>query len=184
MPDILPGGAMEKVTWIPQGQIIPHWLLMRDARILPLARFLFYRVAKTPEEYLGMIYDIVANKIKYIPDKKEFGMEEYVQMPFETIINGAGDCEDKSIAFVSLANAIGIPAREGLGYVYQGGKRISHRWGEALYNGEWHLFETTNSKVGHFPIDHYREMGYEPMFYIAPNYLLSNNLLILPQIYP
>lgn len=165
---------------IPQGQLVPHWLMMRDGRLMPLVRKIWSE-SSGPEDYLERVYKLITTRVKYVPDKKEFGMEEYVQMPYMTLVRGAGDCEDSAMTMVSMAAAMGIPARMGLGYLSNGG---SHRWAEAMYDGEWHVFETTNGKIGHFPTSKYKEMGYHPVFYVAPNFFIPANALLPPVVFP
>jgi len=59
----------------------------------------------------------------------------------EVLKNMAGDCTEHALLFVSLARAVGIPAREvgGVGYYLADGKPLFgwHAWGEYHDGHQW-----------------------------------------------
>ncbi len=60
--------------------------------------------------YAKAQYYFVRDRIKYIPDPEK----QYVQLPSETLISGAGDCEDRAILLATGLEAIGLDADIGL----------------------------------------------------------------------
>jgi len=52
----------------------------------------------------------VIDNIKYIPDKTEYGLEEYWAYGYETFNYKKGDCEDGAILLYDIMRANGIPA--------------------------------------------------------------------------
>jgi transglutaminase-like putative cysteine protease len=51
----------------------------------------------------------VANNITYVPDKTQFGLDEYWELPQETLLAMRGDCDDGAILMANLMEASGIP---------------------------------------------------------------------------
>ena len=161
---------------IPQGQLVPFWLFMRDTRTIPIAQKL-KSISKSNDDYIIKTYDFIKANVQYVLDKKSFGMEEYVQMPDETLRNGKADCEDMSILFVNLMLHAGIPARMALGY----GGSSSHRWPEVIYGGQWYVFDPTVDKSqGIFPISEYKSYHYDPLYYVYPFAIELTKLPIPP----
>jgi len=145
------------------GQIVPHFLLMRDSRMLPLSDQLWYESDQDPDKYIRKVYDYITSHVGYGFDEDLVGLNEYVQMPYETLTKGWGDCEDSTMLMVSMLTPKGVPCRMVLGYAAGG----SHRWPEVKYEGEWYIFDTTNGDV--FPLRDSEKKHYVPMFYVTPH---------------
>ena len=93
-------------------------------------------------------FNYVAVNVVYTSDKKQFGKNDWWQMPCETlgdVLTGNsspqmyGDCEDGSFLFASLLLALGIPSQN----VRVGISEV-HAWVEVKLGNVWYLFETTN----------------------------------------
>lgn len=56
------------------------------------------------------IQKYIVNNYKYVDDKKSAGIEEFWQLPNETLYTKRGDCEDCSILMASLLLNAGIPS--------------------------------------------------------------------------
>lgn len=56
------------------------------------------------------IYHLVQSQTTYVSDPKI----QYVQSPAETLLSGAGDCEDKSLLVAAMLESIGIDADIGV----------------------------------------------------------------------
>lgn len=143
------------------GVIVPHFLIMRDPRIIPFLDKMWAK-SGSKDAFIKNYFDFITENIYYCSDKDCFGQEEYVQMPFETLENGYGDCECSAILMVSGLYFKGIPSRVTFGYALG----ESHRWTEALYKGKWMVFDTTNGDI--FPIEDRQTKGYDPLFYVTP----------------
>lgn len=63
--------------------------------------------ARTVEDVQRLV-----NRIPYSYDKKQFGVEEYWQTPFETLTNLRGDCEDYAILKYYLLREMGYDDSE------------------------------------------------------------------------
>lgn len=61
--------------------------------------------------YAKALYVFVRNRITYINDPAR---REYVQLPQKTLLQEAGDCEDKSLALAAMLESIGIDADVGV----------------------------------------------------------------------
>lgn len=51
---------------------------------------------------------LFVQSLRYESDEKSKGMDEYVRFPIETLADGIGDCEDKSILMAALLSEMGI----------------------------------------------------------------------------
>lgn len=87
-------------------------------------------------------FNHVSLNIRYVTDKKQFGILEVWMMPSETLRRGIGDCEDSSFLLCSLLHALGVPARVVFGL--HNGK--GHAWVEAQVNGTGGILETTSDQ--------------------------------------
>ncbi len=144
-----------------KGIVVPHHILMKDPRVLPLVQDL-RKISTNREEYIQNAFNLVRSRVQYVEDKNNQGMYEYVQMPMETLNLGKGDCEDMSILLMSLLWGGGVfESREALGYVTE-----SHRWVEVLTPQGWMVLDATNGDA--FPVSMRREKGYKPMWFITP----------------
>lgn len=61
--------------------------------------------------YAKALYYYSQNNIRYINDP---AAREYVQLPGETMLSKAGDCDDKSVLLATLLESIGIDADVGI----------------------------------------------------------------------
>jgi len=91
------------------GVLVPHWVIMRDSRVIPIARKI-EEMSKSTGDFITRIFDYITSNVQYCFDSDCSGMAEYVQMPFETLMNGTGDCEDGSILMVSMLFPFGVPS--------------------------------------------------------------------------
>lgn len=108
-------------------------------------------VRDMPEDRVAAAFNFVISNITYTSDRKQFGKEDWWQMPNETlspvltdsVVNRMyGDCEDSSFLLASLLIALGVPSsnvRVGLSNI--------HAWTECKLGSVWYLFETTNDSV-------------------------------------
>lgn len=147
---------------MPQGILVPHHLLVRDLRIVPIANEL-RAASNSREEFINLAHQFVTQRVKWVSDPSNQGQDEFVQTPFETLERGVGDCEDSALAMLSILWFGGVPeSREVMGYA-----GLSHRWVEVMTSpGRWEVFDTTNGKQ--FPIEQRSAMGYEPVWEVTP----------------
>ena len=146
------------------GQFVPHFLLLRDSRILPLADELWNKAGKDQDRFVEIVFDYITRNIGYAFDEDiDGGLTEYVQMPHEALERGWGDCDCSTVAMVSLLIAKGIPCHVTFGYAGVG----SHRWPEVKYKNNWYVFDTTNGEV--FPTEQRLDRGYMDLFYVTPH---------------
>jgi transglutaminase-like putative cysteine protease len=94
-----------------------------------------------PKDYAAEVcalHAFVRDRIRYVRD---IVGTETVQTPERTIINEAGDCDDKSTLLASLLEAIGVPTRfEAVGFTPG---HWSHVLVQALLKNRWVSLETT-----------------------------------------
>ncbi|MFH0816233.1 MAG: transglutaminase-like domain-containing protein [Methanobacteriota archaeon] len=93
------------------------------------------RLDDNVRDKLRSIYDHMKDNLVY-----ETGRDGLPKSCLETLHEGAGDCDDQSILFCSLARAAGIPAWMEFGALYDSGQDIwgGHAWAKAyvpLANG-------------------------------------------------
>jgi predicted transglutaminase-like cysteine proteinase len=75
-----------------------------------------------------------------VTDKTAHGVEDYWQLPAETLQLGTGDCEDYAILLCSLLRAYGVPAEDVYVAVGMGVTREDHAWVvEKYYKGGWRI---------------------------------------------
>jgi PKD repeat protein len=79
-----------------------------DPTLEDLAAALGSRARKTDEAFIEYTLAFVQGAITYRPDSAG---AEWPLYPVETLADGAGDCEDTAILFVSLLRARGIPSK-------------------------------------------------------------------------
>lgn len=87
------------------------------------------------------IHQYVRDDIRYVKDIR--GVET-VQTPERTLINKAGDCDDKSVLASALLESIGHPTRL-VAIAFHPGKFI-HVFPEVRIRGQWIAVETTEPK--------------------------------------
>lgn len=103
--------------------------------------------------------------IHYVPD----GVDDFSKYPIETLCEGCGDCEDKSILFASLARSLGYDVRICIvpGHCFVAVKLDSvpthgDGWHIARPDGDYYICETTSYGwlIGDLPTDYQSEMIY------------------------
>jgi transglutaminase-like putative cysteine protease len=159
------------------GVIVPHFMIMRDPRIVPFIDRMWAKSGNDETKFIESFFNFVTENIFYCTDKDCFGQEEYVQMPFETLESGYGDCECSSMLFISGLFLKSIPSRVTFGYAVG----QSHRWAEVFYKGKWMVFDTTNGDI--FPVEKKAEKGYDALFYVTPFSFALAKLPILPPLF-
>ena len=145
------------------GQIVPHFFLMRDSRIIPLADSLWQKAGKRPDRYTEAVFEYVTKHVGYGSDEDVHGLNEYVEMPGESLDLGWADCEGTAMLMVALLTIKGVPCHVSFGYAGSG----SHRWPEVKYKDGWYIFDTTNGDI--FPKESSFNKGYVAMFYVTPH---------------
>jgi len=92
-PDTLRKMRTGETNGIGGGQFVPHFLLLRDSRILPLADELWKKSGKDPDRFVEEVFEYITRNVGYAFDEDiEGGLTEYVQMPHEVLNRGWGDC--------------------------------------------------------------------------------------------
>jgi hypothetical protein len=107
-----------------------------------------------PKDYLGelrTIHAFVRDHIRYVRDVESV---ETLQTPIQTLNVLAGDCDDKSILFSSLAGAIGFPTR--FAAIGVRGGDFSHVMAQAAVDGD--QFVNAETILTDPPV----ELGWEP----------------------
>lgn len=87
---------------------------------------------------LRTIHKFVRDNIRYVRDIREV---ETLQTPERTLLNRAGDCDDKAVLVASLLESINHPTR----FVAIGlqNNPYSHVYAETLIGNRWVTVETT-----------------------------------------
>jgi predicted transglutaminase-like cysteine proteinase len=144
-----------------RGILVPHHTLMRDLRVVPIARAIWSRSSDRDQFILNSL-NYVHGSIEYVEDGDNQGQNEYVQMPGETMQLGKGDCEDVAILLLSILWAGGVfQSMEVLGFVH-----ISHRWVRAEMSQGQFTLDPTGGLA--FPTSEERERGYKALWYVTP----------------
>ena len=60
---------------------------------------------------LCILFDWMHQNIRYEYDRNQYGEDNYIATPAETLKSGYGDCEDHALLFGSLCMAIGASVR-------------------------------------------------------------------------
>lgn len=91
-------------------------------------------------------YIYIRDRIKYHSEK-----DDYWKTPRQTLLDGWGDCDDKSFLMHSYLLARGIPSYTY--FVYLPTKRTGHAYNYAFINGKWIPIDTTcvDCKFGQKP---------------------------------
>ena len=79
-----------------------------DPTLKDYAIGLWNRVGQDDDEFIHETLAFVQGAIRYQADPPGI---EHPLYPLETLVDGAGDCEDTAILFVSLLRAMGIPCK-------------------------------------------------------------------------
>src|SRR5256886_14931289 len=125
------------------------WIESEEARIQAQARLIVGREAD-PARVARLIHDWVAT---HVEPKVVAGSAGAVRV-LET---RSGDCNERTVLYVALARAAGLPARPVAGLIYRGGRFYYHAWPEG-YLGDSVAVDPT---LDQFPADaaHVRFVG-------------------------
>ncbi len=89
-------------------------------------------------ELARALLNFVASYIENVPERP---YDYHTTSLFDILDNRTGDCTEHSQLFITLARALGLPARDATGYVYNGDDNIprlsGHAWVEAYVDGRW-----------------------------------------------
>lgn len=98
---------------------------------------------------LNNIWQYIGNFLTYSSDR-----DEDWQTPIETENRQAGDCEDGTILFVTIANALGITdCYNACGVYTNQQEKFGHSFPIAKLGDKWYVFETTEHPwQGHSPV--------------------------------
>ncbi|MFA6710311.1 MAG: hypothetical protein WCR24_02955 [Candidatus Methanomethylophilaceae archaeon] len=127
-----------------------------DDDIVDLTSFLERKsIGMTQQQRANFVLDFV-QKIEYIADETTTGYTEYWKLPYETLFDKCGDCEDTSILYASIMKAMGydvalmiFPGHMAVGIGLENGTGVKNR-----YDGvDYYYCETTSEgwEVGEKP---------------------------------
>jgi len=127
-----------------------------DDDIVDLTSYLEKKsVGMTQQQRANFVLDFV-QKIQYIADETTTGYTEYWKLPYETLFDKSGDCEDTSILYASIMKAMGydvalmiFPGHMAVGIGLENGTGIKN-----VYDGvDYYYCETTSEgwEVGEKP---------------------------------
>lgn len=169
--------TMENQTDI--GVLVPHFLMMRDPRVIPIADKLWEKSGNNKDKFIVDTFEFITTNVFYITDEEAFGQSEFMQLPGQLLLEtGAGDCGNSAQAMVSLLFFKGVPSRMTFGYALG----QSHRWVEAQgSDGVWRVYDTTNGHV--FPTVDRTKYGYEALFWVTPYSFALAKIPILPPLF-
>ena len=117
------------------------WIESEDARIQAQARLIVGREGD-PASAARLIHDWVAT---HVEPRVVTGAAGAVRV-LET---RSGDCNERTVLYVALARAAGLPARPVAGLLYRGGRFYYHAWPE-VYLGDW---VAVDPALNEFPAD-------------------------------
>jgi hypothetical protein len=117
------------------------WIQSDDARIRTQAR-LIVGAEGDPARAARLIHDWVA---AHVEARVAAGAAGAVRV-LET---RSGDCNERTVLYVALARAAGLPARAVAGLLYRGGRFYYHAWPE-VYLGDW---VAVDPALDQFPAD-------------------------------
>jgi transglutaminase-like putative cysteine protease len=157
------------------GVLVPHFLMMRDGRIIPVADRMWEKAGGNRDKMIDIVFEFITTNIYYITDREAFGSEEFMGSPFQIATLGYGDCGNSAQLMESLLFYKGVPSRMVFGYALGN----SHRWVEAFYKGQWMAFDTTTGET--FPTSEREKRGYDNLFNVTP---FSFSLAKLPMVPP
>lgn len=81
-----------------------------SARLESWARLTGEVISLSDAQKVDAVNRFINQTTKYISDAEQYGQEEYWANPTETVMNGAGDCEDYAIAKFFTLLTLGVPA--------------------------------------------------------------------------
>lgn len=109
-------------------------------RIIALAEDI-RATAKAPENKQNLAETLLHFVAGYIENVPESPYAYNTTSVFDILDNRTGDCTEHSQLFITLARALGLPARDATGYVYTGDDSApslgGHAWVEIFLDGQW-----------------------------------------------
>ena len=161
------------------GVLVPHFLLMRDPRVMPVADRMWEKAGGDRDGMIEIVFDFITTNIYYIADREMFGQEEFMETPYGVLLLGAADCGNTAQLMESLLFYKGVPSRMVFGYALGS----SHRWVEVFYKGQWVAFDTTTGDM--FPTSEREKRGYDNLFNVTPySFALAKLPMLLPLFLP
>ena len=127
---------------------------------------------QSPHEQVKKLAEFVGKYVDDVPIHRD-------QKVIDTIVNRTGDCTEHAELFVTMARALGIPARTVGGLHYLGGLEFAgHMWCEVAIDGIWMPVDPT---LDQFPIDalHIRFPTDEAQCYANMNAIKDMKIMIL-----
>ena len=132
----LPAGDPRLVPYL-----VPEpWIESEDTRIRAQAALIVGREAD-PARAARLIHDWVANRVP--------GRVVGAAGAVTVLGTRSGDCNERTVLYVALARAVGLPARPVAGLLYRGGRFYYHAWPE-VYLGDW---VAVDPMLDQFPAD-------------------------------
>jgi transglutaminase-like putative cysteine protease len=159
------------------GVAVPHFLLMRDPRVVPVADRMWEKAGGDQDKMIDIVFDFITTHIYYITDEEAWNSAEHMTMPAEALQLGYGDCGNSAQLMESLLYFKGVPSRMVFGYAMG----QSHRWVEAFYKGKWMVFDTTNGDV--FPTAEREKKGYDALFFVTPYSFALAKMQFVPPLF-
>lgn len=160
------------------GVLVPHFLMMRDPRVMPVADRMWEKAGGKRDKMLDIVFEFITTNIYYITDREAFGSEEFMGTPFEIATLGYGDCGNSAQLMESLLFYKQIPSRMVFGYALGN----SHRWVEAqTSDGVWRAYDTTTGQS--FPTSERESRGYDALFFVTPYSFALAKVPILPPLF-
>ena len=95
-----------------------------------------------PPRAARLIHDWVARHVDPRPTPGAVGAVHVLE-------TRSGDCNERTVLYVALARAAGLPARAVAGLLYRGGRFYYHAWPE-VYLGDW---VAVDPALDQFPAD-------------------------------
>ena len=117
------------------------WIESDDARIQAQARLIVGHEGNPPRA-ARLIHDWVARHVDPRPTPGAVGAVHVLE-------TRSGDCNERTVLYVALARAAGLPARAVAGLLYRGGRFYYHAWPE-VYLGDW---VAVDPALDQFPAD-------------------------------
>ena len=161
------------------GVLVPHFLLMRDPRVIPVADRMWEKAGGNRDKMIDIVFEFITANVYYITDEEAFHQTEYMQLPGQVLFEtGYGDCGNSAQLMESLIFYKHIPSRMVFGYALGN----SHRWVEAqTLDGVWRVYDTTTGQS--FPTLERESHGYDALFFVTPFSFGLAKLPILPPLF-